>query len=391
MFPPPAVTIVHSTFFLAILCVGTTGWVVRNVPSESLPPRCLKRRDDIPCRSELRAALVSIRNSNSLSVRSFLPKDASCLRNELLDVQKSLHVSTCVFDQFIAWNHVEQVGSIRDHESFVHLVEKCAIFNEDACQIHIWYEYVFSRNIGKPVESLGLNPTSIRSINAKVGVPVWAPSVSIGRAIIDFQLERIPPKRRFEDIESDDSWIDVLTEHFGGQQVAILMPNGRLEDPPLACSKTRMLTCKADYEMALQFMRGIGEVPGVQSVMVELLFEVSNKPLYSCIYRALSKFRKSLLLDTRSYNHLLTLNSGNVPISAGEFEQSLGDQPARSRCDLHLWYHYVINPNLGRTVSSIGVHEVGDGSGRVVAPPRQALLELIDFELSRLGLVELFL
>jgi hypothetical protein len=374
---------------LAMLCMGTSGWLIRDVPSGVQPSHCSQKRDHVPCRSELEAALVIIRDSNSLSfglseiMRSVLPEGASeatvsCLRYELSVIRKSLFVTTCVFNELITWNRDDKLGTVREYVSFVHLAAFCrnSRVKENACQIHTWYDHVFARSVGRDIESLGLRETSIPIFATHDGdfVPVWAPNVSIGRAILDFELELIRP--------SDDGWIDALIESFGEDPVdsSILMPNARLADPPSVCGKMRrVLSCKADYQMALEYLRGIGEIPQVTQVMENLEFERKNKPSFSCVYGALWNFRNSLILDARSYNHLLALNRKNAPMSAKFFNLTL-DAQQRSRCDLHLWYYIVINPNRGRTLSSVGIREVEDG----FAPPRRALTELIDLELSRL-------
>jgi hypothetical protein len=316
----------------------------------------------------------------------------SCLRYQLFYIRRSVFVTPCVFDQLLRWNQLRPEGAHLQYSDFKDLAGICSdqVFRASACQIQDWYKFVFEPSIGKDLRSLGVHQSAVgvSSRSVRTGnFPVWAPDNDSAERIVRAEIQRlgrdsIVVAERSREDDDPDAWMDDLMDLMSGDvSEPILSLNGRLSPPPTSCLQPLLMSCVHEYERILQYLRDPSTI-GRLSHIRNLVQDVPRKHT-SCVYGAVGRFRNSILITPVQLEHILSLNSMNSPLTSADYTKSLNRM--WNSCDLHLWYNYVINPNLGREVSSLGLREISlfPGGPSFSVPSGESLNQLINIELSR--------
>jgi hypothetical protein len=397
-----------SLFFLAEASI-----VVRDVGASSLPDRCVRPRNP-QCASQARDIFVYIRQAGNSEFetknvfREVLPEYTpetirSCLRSELYHLRRSLYMGECVFDHLTRWNQNSPEGTVFKYSDFEIIPLRCEaeLFMGTPCQIMEWYRLVFGDNIGALVDSLGLHKIStsvISTVRTKNEIPVWVPNPRVAESIIDHAILRVgfpqdmsvmEPERVRVD-ETDNSWVDVLYDHFGVPSADLAAPIaqvGILTSPAPFCLTPRRLSSGDLVSRVLRYMRddSTEELDILQAMRRELGLDFSD-PSYAPVYSGLSRIRKNFFVTLAELERMLWLNRRNINLTPAAFTNEFSNTRSHSICALQRWYYYVINPMAGKTVADLNLREHIDAARGAISfsPSMAALKTMIESELSRI-------
>ncbi len=170
-----------------------------------------------------------------------------------------------------------------------------------------------------------------------------------------------------------------------------------IDELPSRCTQLKFSLCADEVLRALEMMREM-HAPFVITNIIRSLGYSLDDAKRECIYRAIRSIVGGVYISGPALGFLVSLNQNHMPthISADVFEAMYKEEhhmpacPSRpSRCKLHKWYLGVINPNIGKAISSLGLHRVPyDYSQKkkvpVYAPSDANIKRLIEMEIDRL-------
>jgi hypothetical protein len=332
---------------------------------------------------------------------SYAPRQANdCLRKKLLELRRSLTVSDCILTELIELNQKATSPDVT-FADFQQIIAQCPDRAFGVCQILSWYTQVLERNVGRSFAEVGVK----RMDNTDANQPrtTWMAPDESAAAILNTEIARLSPsQKRVREDESEsapvanDNWVDFLLDAMSDlveDQVpsvtGMIMPDGVIAVPPEECMRSSESPCAVEYVQAIRLMRSAltdrEELLEVRDILRKLRIANSRDNRYNCVSYRLRRFRKSLLVRPVDMGLLLGENKRNAPISAEAFRDALRGTVASSLyCDLHIWYYFVINPMVGRTVDQLRLSPFTDSQGStLLAPSADALILMIDSEIQR--------
>jgi hypothetical protein len=171
----------------------------------------------------------------------------------------------------------------------------------------------------------------------------------------------------------------------------LLDPRGVITSLPQECVRPVRMLSNSVYKAILQEYKESGRVTSVHESINSQRVSYRNR-LYKSLHNAVRHFLSGLSVSEPALQVLLELNRSGIKITRKIFHSVYQSQIVptdphhSSRCDLHLWYAYVINPVVGRPFKDAQVEATTSREGFMTYRPTGSALEaLIDFELSRVA------
>lgn len=166
---------------------------------------------------------------------------------------------------------------------------------------------------------------------------------------------------------------------------------GMLWDVPYACKRGVRIAAGPEYATTLRAVLASGFVPSLNAMFRSGGDLGVKDPRYKSLHNAVRGFREGLEVSSAALHAMLDLRRENELVTASTFGKKFRTvirptDPLRTpRCDLMIWYKFVINYATSAQVEDLEVEQYMLTGGHLVyRPVGSALKRIVQFELGRI-------
>jgi hypothetical protein len=166
---------------------------------------------------------------------------------------------------------------------------------------------------------------------------------------------------------------------------------GMLWRVPYACKRSISIAAGPEYAATLRAILASGFVPSLNAMFRSGGDLGAKDPRYKSLHNAVRKFREGLEVSSAALHAMLDLRRDNELVTAKTFWKKFRtvirptDPLHTPRCDLIIWYKFVINYAASAQVKDLEIEEYLSTRGHVVYRPVGSALErIVQFELGRI-------
>jgi hypothetical protein len=224
------------------------------------------------------------------------------------------------------------------------------------------------------------------------------------RLLCSFVIGALGSIEHWEELFLDDSrssfWEEAVEDLDDASEDSVRLPHG-VESPPsvragmlwevpYTCRRPISMLAGLEYASALRDVIASGFIPSLNVMFKSKGSLMTKDPRYKSLHNSVRNFREGLEVSSAALHAMLDLKKENEIVTAKIFWKKYRtvirptDPLHRSRCDLIIWYKFVIDYAASAEVKDLEIEEyISTGGHLVYRPVGSALKRMLEFELNR--------